>query len=122
MKYILGPEIIWILLLGISILIARSNTAPDFPMDDFIDKSWFLIALCGLMTYSLYFFPFVHKNFLFLRIWVICIFAGHHILETLTSAYSQQGPGIGMGYLAGMLFMIIALMAGSIMVAVISKF
>lgn len=54
-----------------------------------------------------------------LRIWIAGIIMGHFVLETLMSSYSQQGPGIGMGYLAGMLLLFIILVAGSIVVKLV---
>ncbi|MBK8080514.1 MAG: hypothetical protein IPK25_09660 [Saprospiraceae bacterium] len=37
----------------------------------------------------------------------------------LTSSYVQQGPGIGTTYIAGMLFLFVGLVAGSILISVL---
>jgi len=44
---------------------------------------------------------------------------GHMVLETVLKAYSTQGPGIGMGYLAGILLVFIVLVIGSVIVKIV---
>jgi len=58
------------------------------------------------------------KNWLLLRVWIAGILGGHYVLEKGLEAYSTQGPGIGMGWLVGMMFLFVLLVAGSVFVAV----
>ncbi len=118
MRYLIGPELLWLLLYGAATLVARANVPPTKAMDDFIEKCWFYVPLLVLATYALWWVPMVEKNWLLLRVWVACIVGGHLVLEKVMNAYSTQGPGIGMGYLAGMLFVFFLLMVGSIVVKI----
>ena len=121
-KYLLGPELIWLGIYGVSKIIAKSNVGPNYSADGFIDKSWFWVAILAFCTFALFLVPSIPKNWLFLRIWIVCFFMGHFILETLCEAYSKQGPGIGMAYLTGMIFIIITLIAGSILVKLFIRY
>ena len=118
MKYLLGPEMIWLLLYASAVNITKSQILPPKTLDEFIANSWYWVPLIVLLSFSIYWMPFVGKNLLMLRVWVICLVFGHLLLEHLTSAYSQQGPGIGTTYIAGMLFTFIALIVGSIVVKI----
>ena len=119
MKYLIGPEICWLILYAFAVYISKSNISPDFSWDSFIDKCWFYIPALTVLFFALYWIPGVHKNWLLIRIWVACFIGGHFTLEKLMSAASQQGPGAGMGYLAGLLFMFFILVVGSIVVKVV---
>lgn len=119
MRYFLGPELLWLLIYGSSVLLAKANVPPTKAIDNFIDKLWFLIPLLALLTFALWWIPQVEKNWLLLRVWISCVLGGHFTLEKALAAYSTQGPGIGMGYLAGMLFLLIILVAGTIVVMIL---
>jgi hypothetical protein len=43
---------------------------------------------------------------------------GHFVLEKALSAYSTQGPGIGMGYLAGLMLLFFILVLGTVVVKI----
>ena len=58
------------------------------------------------------------KNWLLLRVWVAGVFGAHYALEKGMSAYSDQGPGIGAAYIAGISLAMFALVAGSIFVKI----
>ncbi|MEZ4960716.1 MAG: hypothetical protein R2830_12920 [Saprospiraceae bacterium] len=118
MRYLLGPEIFWLLVYGGANLLAKANVPPTKPVDDFVENCWFLVPLLALLTFALWWVPQVEKNWLLLRVWIACILGGHYALEKAMSAYSTQGPGIGMGYLAGMLLLIMILIAGTVVVIV----
>lgn len=113
LKIILGPELFWIILYGVAVLLARANKKSGFVYDAIIENAWFYIPLLSVLVFGLYWIPSVEKNWLWLRIWIAGIIMGHFVLETLMSSYSQQGPGIGMGYLAGILFLFILLVVGT---------
>ena len=119
LKIVLGPELYWVLLYMLSIILAWANKRSNFVYDDIIENVWFYIPVISVMIFGLYWIPIVEKNWLLARIWISGIIMGHFVLETLLESYSQQGPGIGMGYLAGMLLLFFILLAGSIVVKLV---
>ena len=120
-KYILGPELIWLILYGLAKFIANSNKAPDYVSDKYIDQCWFTVPVIMFLTFGLFWISGIGKNWLLLRIWIMGLVFSHLILNNLINSYSIQGPGIGMGYLAGMLFGFMALVVGSIVVKIFNK-
>jgi hypothetical protein len=119
LKILLGPELCWLFLYGLSYLLALANKKYNYAYDDIIENVWLYIPLISTMIFALYWIPFVEKNWLLARIWISGIIMGHVVLETFMKAYSSQGPGIGMGYLAGMLFLFFVLVVGSVVVKII---
>ena len=119
LKILLGPELCWIILYGLALGVAWANKKSGFAYDAIIENVWFYIPLISVMIFGLYWIPIVEKNWLLARIWISGIIMGHFVLETLLKSYSHQGPGIGMGYLAGMLLLFIILVAGSIVVKLV---
>lgn len=119
LKIVLGPELYWVLLYMLSIILAWSNKKSNYVYDGVIENVWFYVPLISVLIFGLYWIPFVEKNWLLARIWISGIIMGHLVLETTMKAYSSQGPGIGMGYLAGMLFLFFILVVGSIVVKLV---
>jgi len=118
MRFLIGPELLWLLIYGGANLVAKANVPPTKAMDDFIEKCWFYVPFLVLVTFALWWVPIVEKNWLLLRVWVVVIIGGHLVLEKVMNAYSSQGPGIGMGYLAGMILLFFLLLVGSIFVKI----
>lgn len=118
-KYLLGPELFWMILYVLSVGLSRSNKKFNYTFDGIIENSWFFVPLLSVLIFGLFWIPFVEKNWLLVRIWITGIIMGHFVLETLLSSYSQQGPGIGMGYLAGIILLFILLVVGSIIVKLV---
>jgi hypothetical protein len=119
LKILLGPELWWLILYALSYLLALANKKYNFVYDGIIENVWFYVPLLSALVFGLYWIPFLEKNWLLLRIWMSGIIMGHFVLETTMKAYSSQGPGIGMGYLAGMLFLFFVLVVGSIVVKLV---
>ncbi len=117
-KYLLGPELFWLLMYLAATVVGKMNTPPTQAMDDFIENLWLWIPAVSLLVFGLWWMPSVEKNWLLLRVWIFGLVGGHFVLEKALSAYSTQGPGIGMGYLAGLIFLFIALVAGSIFIKI----
>ncbi len=117
-RYLLGPELFWLLLYAAAAIVEKVNKAPKFPLDSFIDTLWFWIPVVSILVFGLWWIPSVEKNWLLLRVWVFGLIGGHLVIEKALNAYSRQGPGIGMGYLAGMLFLFLFLVVGSIFVKI----
>ncbi len=119
MRYILGPELFWLLLYIAASFLSKANTPPSKAVDDFIEYLWFWIPALSLIVFSLWWIPSVEKNWLLLRVWICGLIGGHFVLEKALSAYSNQGPGIGMGYLAGLMLLLVLLTVGSIVIKII---
>ena len=119
LKILLGPELCWIILYALALGVARANKKSGFAYDAIIENVWFYIPLISVMIFGLYWIPIVEKNWLLMRIWISGIIMGHFVLETMLATYSQQGPGIGMGYLAGIILLFILLVVGSIIVKLV---
>ena len=117
-RYLIGPELFWLLLYLAATLVAKANTPPTNAMDDFIDQCWFWIPAVSMLVFGLWWMPSVEKNWLLLRVWVFGIVGGHFVTEKTISAYSSQGPGTGMGYLAAMLFLFFGLVVGSVFIKI----
>lgn len=119
MRYLLGPEIFWLFLYIGAIALGRANTPPSKEIDNIIEYLWFWIPAISLLVFTLWWIPSVEKNWLLLRVWIFGILGGHFVLERALTAYSNQGPGIGMGYLAGMLLLLVFLVIGSVLIKII---
>ena len=117
-KYIIGPELLWLVLYLVAHFMAKMNTPPKYSFDNLIEKSWLWVPALLFLTFGLFWVSRAEKNWLLLRIWIVGLVMGHFVLETLMKAFSKQGPGIGMGYIAGIIFIGIVLIAGSIIVKI----
>lgn len=116
MRYLLSPEFFWLCLYGAAVLLARLNNPPGKAMDDLIERCWFWIPAFSLLVFALWYLPVAEKRYLLLRVWIFGLLGGHFVLERALNAYSQQGPGIGMGYLAGLMLEVLVLLLGTIWV------
>lgn len=119
MKYIFGPETIWVLIYLIALLVTKNDILPPKTLDEIIINSWYWLPLVTILSFGLYWLPLASNHWLMPRIWIVSLIFGHLTLEHLTSAYTQQGPGIGTTYIAGMLFLFAGLIAGSIVITVL---
>ncbi len=117
-RYLLGPELFWLLMYLAASLVAKANHPPTKGMDHFIESLWFWIPAVSMLVFALWWLPAVEKDWLLLRVWVFGLLGGHFVLEKALSAHSKQGPGIGMGYLAGLILLFIGLVAGSVFIKI----
>ncbi|MBC7569934.1 MAG: hypothetical protein H7319_09405 [Spirosoma sp.] len=117
-RFLPGPELFWLLLYAAASFLEKANTPPSNAVDDFIESLWFWIPVASLLIFGLWWIPSVEKNWLLLRVWIFGLLGGHLVLEKALSAYSTQGPGIGMGYLAGLILLLVFLVVGSIFIKI----
>ncbi len=117
-RLLLGPELFWMVLYAAAAFLEKANTPPSKSIDNVIEYLWFWIPVASLLIFGLWWIPLVEKDWLLLRVWVLGIVGGHFVLEKALGAYSNQGPGVGMGYLAGILFIFVFLVIGSIFVKI----
>lgn len=115
MRYLLGPEIFWGILYLATIWLGKLNQTSK-SLDPFIESLWFWIPAMSTLVFGLWWIPSVEKSYLLMRIWICGLLGGHFVIERALSAYRQQGPGIGMGYLAGLMLEFFILMVGTIFV------
>lgn len=116
MKYILGPEFIWMVIYFIARTLSKMNKAPDYPWNNFIEQCWIWVPLVIVVTFGLFWISGMEKNWLLLRIWIVGLIMSHMVLNTILIGYSDQGPGIGMVYIMGIIFVFLVLIVGSIIV------
>ncbi len=118
MRYFPGPELFWLLMYLAAHFLGKANQPATKGLDDFIETLWFWIPVVSMVVFGLWWLPSVEKNWLLLRVWVAGVIGGHLVMEKALSAYSTQGPGIGMGYLAGMMLLFLVLVVGSVVVKI----
>ncbi len=119
MKYLLGPETIWILIYFSTRILTKTHILPNKLLDTIILNCWYWVPLMTILLFALYWTPFSSHQWLLARIWIVSLVFGHLTLEHLTSSYVQQGPGIGTTYIARMLLLFVGLVAGSILISVL---
>ena len=118
LSYIIGPELIWMLLYGAVTLMAKSNVPPSKSMDNLLESLYLYVPLATLLIFSLWYFPAADKNWLLLRVWIAGVLGAHFVLDKGLGAHSEQGPGIGTAYILGMGLVFFALIAGSVFVKI----
>ncbi|MCB0631017.1 MAG: hypothetical protein R2824_15005 [Saprospiraceae bacterium] len=118
MRYLIGPEFIMLLIYVGAILIAKANVPPVKSIDNLIENCWLYIPLLAGLSFGLWWVPGVEKDWLLLRVWVVSLLGGHFAMEKVMSAYSDQGPGIGMSYLVGMMFLGLILVVGTVLIRI----
>ena len=119
MRLLIGPELLWLFILGAAALVAKANVPPTKALDKFIENCWFWLPLLALLSFALWYVPAVEKRWLLLlRVWVACLIGGHLAMEKVMNAYSQQGPGIGTAYIMGMGLLLFVLIGGTVFVKI----
>ncbi|MBL7828126.1 MAG: hypothetical protein JNJ57_15960 [Saprospiraceae bacterium] len=118
MRYLIGPELFYALMYAGATLLGQANQPANKSLDSFIEKLWFWIPVACLLVFALWWIPSVEKRWLLLRVWITGIIGGHLVIERALRAYSEQGPGIGMGYLAGIMLQFILLVVGTIFIKI----
>lgn len=118
MRYLIGPELLWLVVYAIATLVAKANVPPSKTLDNFIENCWLYIPLLAGLTFALWWIPPAGKNGLLLRVWIACLVGGLMSLDKVMGAYSQQGPGIGTAYILGAIVLFVVLIAGSVFVRI----
>ena len=117
MRYLIGPELLWLFAYGIIVLPVKMNRAITKGIDNFIETIWFWMTVFALLTFALWWIPAVEKNWLLLRVWITCLVGGLYLFEKITDAYGKTGPGVGTAWMASAMFLVIALIVGTVVVA-----
>ena len=112
---LIGPEALWMAFYALVLLVIKVTSSPIKSMDSFWSSMAYIVPFILIpLTFMLYYFPGVIREWLLLRIWIVGLVGGHFVLNKSMHAYSEQGPGIGTAYIMGLIFIIITLIAGSI--------
>lgn len=118
LPYLIGPELLWLLLYVGAVILGKMNHPPSKAIDDFLENFYLLAPLAVLLSFAFWYVPVTDKSWLLLRVWILGIFGSHFVLEKGLGAHSQQGPGIGTAYIVGLMFAGFILIAGSIFVKI----
>lgn len=114
-QLLIGPELLWLFFYLVVLAIIKATSSPIKSMDSFWLSTAYIIPLILIpLTFLLYYAPGVTRDWLLLRIWIVGIIGGHIVLNRSLLAHSEQGPGVGTAYMMGIIFLIIAMVAGSI--------
>ena len=114
-QLLIGPELLWILFYFLVLLITKMTSSPIKSMDAFWVSTAYIIPLVLIpLTFGLYYVPGVVRDYLLIRIWIVGIIGGHHVLSKSLLAHSEQGPGVGTAYIMGIGLLIFALIGCSI--------
>ena len=116
MRYFLGPELIWLLLYGIMVLPVKMHWVISKRMDNFLETFWFWMPVFAFFTFALWWIPAVEKNGLLLRVWITCFVGGLYLFEKIMDTYGKTGPGVGTAWMACGMFIVIALIVGTVVV------
>ena len=116
---LLGPELLWLLFYVIVTLIIKATNSPVKSMDEFWVSMAYIVPLVLIpLTFGLYFLPGVITKWLIVRIWIVGLVGGHHVLNRSLTAHSEGGPGVGTAYMMGMALVFVVLVIGTVIVII----
>lgn len=101
LRYLLGPELIWLTAWLIVYQIGKQNAAPPHRFNPWLENLPWVMAPILLLTFLLLRAPYLEQSGLIIRIWIAGILGAHLVLKTGLSAHSEQGPGVGAVYISG---------------------
>ena len=116
MRLIIGPELIWLCFYLILLILSKMGSRVVKSLDGFIETLWFWMPVIVLLSFSLWWLPFVEKKALIWRVWFVSLIGGLYVFEQIAKAYSKTGPGIGTGYLVCAILIFLALITGTVVV------
>lgn len=116
MKYLLGPELYWAGIFGLALMIQKINKSSVQWANEVIVSAHIYVPMFTALVFILFFLPGVEKHGLLLRIWIASLVGGHFVLDRLVKSHSEQGPGVGMVYISGMIFLFLILIVGSVFI------
>lgn len=116
MRLIIGPELIWLCFYLILLILSKIGSRVVKSLDGFIETLWFWMPVIVLLSFSLWWLPFVEKKGLIWRVWFVSLIGGLYVFEQIAKAYNKTGPGIGTGYLVCAILIFLALITGTVVV------
>jgi hypothetical protein len=118
MRYLIGPELLWLFAYGLMVLPIKLKMTITKGMDNLVETLWFWMPIFAFFTFALWWMPSVEKNWLLLRVWFTCLVGGLYLFEKITDAYGKTGPGVGTGWLVCGMLLVVALLVGSVVVKI----
>jgi hypothetical protein len=110
LKYLVGPELIWILACLWASTFKRINFLRDGQYNKLIENyAMFLPVVMIGLTMVLYAFPMVPRKFLMLRIAIVAFIGTNFLMEYVLNAHTEGGPGVGMIYMVAYGFALFAI-------------
>jgi hypothetical protein len=110
LRYLVGPELIWILFCIWAGTLKHLNVAREGHYNKLIESYAQIFPVLVLaVTMVLYAFPWVPRNYLLLRIAIAALIGTHFLLERTLNAHVGGGPGVGMIYLVGYIILLFAI-------------
>lgn len=115
LKYLAGPELIWILVCIPASMLQKINARRDGQLNQVIENwaTW-LPVLVLILCMTLYLHPVIPRQYLMLRIVLATLIGSHFFLEYVLNAHTGGGPGVGTIYIVAYILIIIALPVAAI--------
>lgn len=112
---LIGPEVYWVALYGILLVIIRLTHTPAKSMDGFLLSLPYIVPLILIpVSFGLIALSDAKLGWLILRYWIVSVIGCHYILDKGLSQHTTGGPGVGTAYIMGMIFAFVGLLAGTI--------
>jgi len=118
MKLLIGPEIFWSILYSLSFWVDKLNKPPAKNIQSIIESSYIYIPLLACLLFCLFSLSEIERTGLIVRIWTASLLGGHLVYDKLVRAHGEQTPGIGMIYIAGMIFLFFILLADTVFIKI----
>ena len=110
LRYLVGPEVIWIAACLWSGTLKGINTTRGGALNQLIASyATYVPALLMILTVALFAIPFAGKKLLLLRIILVGLIGTHFLLQNILNAHTEGGPGVGTIYIVGYLLMPVAI-------------
>lgn len=110
LRYLAGPELIWILAYLWTSTFKRINFAREGHYNKLIENyAMFLPVIMIILTMCLYAFPMIPRKFLMLRIALVAMIGTNFLMENVLNAHTEGGPGVGTIYIVAYGFALFAI-------------
>lgn len=122
LKYLIGPELIWILACIWAGTVKKMNFARDGKYNTLIEN-WAMIlpVIMIAITMLLFAIPVVPRKFLMLRISLVALIGTNFLMENILNAHTKGGPGVGTIYMVAYGFAFFAIVVAIVMKAIFIK-
>lgn len=118
LRYLFGPELIWIAACILASMFRQLNHVRQGQYNQLIESTaTFLPVVVIALTMALYLIPWVPRPYLLLRIILTAIIGTNFLMSQVLSAHTTGGPGVGTIYLVAYVLVCIA-----VPVAVVLKY
>ena len=122
LKYLAGPEVLWLLAYFISKPLKRINALHEGSYNQLLESfaTW-LPAVLLVLSIGLFGIPFAGKKLLLLRIILVAIIGTNFLLNNILNAHTEGGPGVGTVYIVGYGILLVAIPIAVVIKALVFK-